>query len=115
MFTMKDLMINKDALQLEDQAFAELHELVLEEASRIAQAKHSVTVTREDIKQALEHALRDFVDHRLAILVRHRREGAASLVESWLAESSGYDKRVWPELSREIERNRLSDRSRLSG
>jgi len=43
------------------------------------------------------------------------REGAIRLVESWLADESGYDMRVWPLLSSAIERNRLSDRSRLGG
>ena len=44
-----------------------------------------------------------------------RRQEAISLVDSWLEDTSGYDGRVWPKLSREIERNRLSDRDRLDG
>lgn len=115
MLTMKDLTINEDALELEDQAFAQLRELVLKEARRIVLAKHTAAVTREDLEEALGRALRDFLDHRLAEIAKSRRDGAAGLVESWLAEGSGYDQRVWPELSRDIERNRLSDRSRLSG
>lgn len=42
-----------------------------------------------------------------------KRRRAIALVDSWLAAASGYDKRVWPRLSRAIERNRLSDRRRL--
>lgn len=38
---------------------------------------------------------------------------AVALVNSWLADKSGYDQRVWPRLSRAIEKNRLSDRPRL--
>jgi hypothetical protein len=115
MFTMKDLVINEEALEFEDEAFAQLRELVLEEARRIVEARRSHEVTRDDVTEALRRALHVFLEQRLALLGKKRREGAANLVESWLAEKSGYDQRVWPELSRDIERNRLSDRSRLSG
>jgi Fic family protein len=40
-------------------------------------------------------------------------EKAIALVQSWLADKSGYDRRVWPRLARAIERNRLSSRRRL--
>lgn len=43
-----------------------------------------------------------------------KQKKAIALVESWLADTSGYDKRVWPKLSRAIERNRLSKRKRLA-
>lgn len=43
-----------------------------------------------------------------------KRRKAIALVESWLADTSGYDKRVWPKLSRAINRNRLSSRKRLN-
>jgi hypothetical protein len=36
-----------------------------------------------------------------------------TLVDSWLADTSGYDNRVWPKLARAIEQNRLSYRKRL--
>lgn len=42
-----------------------------------------------------------------------KRKAAIALVESWLADTSGYDKRVWPKLSLAIEQNRLSYRKRL--
>lgn len=38
---------------------------------------------------------------------------AIALVQSWLDDKSGYDRRVWPQLARPIERNRLSNRRRL--
>lgn len=43
-----------------------------------------------------------------------KRKKAMALIESWLADTSGYDQRVWPKLSRAIERNRLSYRKRLA-
>jgi hypothetical protein len=42
-----------------------------------------------------------------------KRRAAIALVKSWLADTSGYDKRVWPKLARAIEENRLSYRKRL--
>ena len=44
-----------------------------------------------------------------------KRQAAIRLVESWLNDTSGYDSQVWPQLSRDIEEHRLSDRKRLSG
>lgn len=43
-----------------------------------------------------------------------KRQALRDLVESWLADTSGYDKRVWPKLARAIEQNRLSYRKRLN-
>ncbi len=34
-------------------------------------------------------------------------------LEEWLADESGYDEKVWPELKESIERNRLSRRKRF--
>ena len=42
-----------------------------------------------------------------------KNEKAIALVETWLADKSGYDQRVWPRLARAIEQNRLSSRRRL--
>lgn len=42
-----------------------------------------------------------------------KREQVIALVNSWMADKSGYDKRIWPRLSRAIERNRLSIRRRF--
>ncbi len=42
-----------------------------------------------------------------------KSEQAIALVDSWLADKSGYDKRVWPRLRRAIERNRLSTHRRF--
>lgn len=39
---------------------------------------------------------------------------AIALLESWLADESGYDEKTWPRLKRSIERNRLSYRRRFS-
>lgn len=41
------------------------------------------------------------------------RKTAIALVNSWLADRSGYDRKVWPRLARAIEQNRLSRRRRL--
>lgn len=38
---------------------------------------------------------------------------AVALIEKWLADGSGYDERVWPQLKASIEDNRLSDRKRF--
>jgi Fic family protein len=46
-------------------------------------------------------------------MTEQKRKAAIALIESWLADTSGYDKRVWPKLSRAIDRNRLSYRKRL--
>lgn len=35
------------------------------------------------------------------------------LLDSWLADESGYDERVWPRLKKAIEENRLSSRKRF--
>lgn len=42
-----------------------------------------------------------------------RKTKAIALVKSWLDDTSGYDKKVWPKLSREIDRHRLSHRKRI--
>jgi hypothetical protein len=47
------------------------------------------------------------------VMAKTRQQAAIDLVDSWLADTSGYDKRVWPKLARAIERNRLSYRRRL--
>jgi hypothetical protein len=47
------------------------------------------------------------------VVAKNRRQAAIDLVDSWLADTSGYDKRVWPKLGRAIDRNRLSYRKRL--
>lgn len=46
-------------------------------------------------------------------MTTEKREAAIALVRGWLTDTSGYDKRVWPKLSRAINRNRLSYRKRL--
>jgi hypothetical protein len=40
---------------------------------------------------------------------------ALKLVESWMRDPSDYDERVWPQLARDLEKHRLSERSRLGG
>ncbi len=39
---------------------------------------------------------------------------AIALLESWLADDSGYDERIWVRLKRAIEKHRLSHRRRFS-
>jgi len=40
-------------------------------------------------------------------------EGAIKLLLEWLADDSGYDARVWPQIKQSLEENRLSERRRL--
>jgi hypothetical protein len=41
------------------------------------------------------------------------RIAAATLIENWLHDTSGYDEEVWPVLQAEIETNRLARRARF--
>jgi poly(3-hydroxyalkanoate) synthetase len=41
------------------------------------------------------------------------REEILRALEEWLADESGYDEKVWPELKRSMEENRLSSRKRF--
>ena len=40
---------------------------------------------------------------------------AIALLRKWLADESGYDETVWPEIERAIEENRSSYRTRFDG
>ena len=44
---------------------------------------------------------------------RGSAEALLNLVEKWLAEDDGYDAEAWPIIQKDIEENRLSDRSRF--
>jgi len=46
---------------------------------------------------------------------RGSAEALLKLVEKWLAEDDGYDDAAWPVIQRDIEENRLSDRTRFHG
>ncbi len=41
------------------------------------------------------------------------REAAATLIQRWLADNSGYDENTWPALQADIEANRLAERTRF--
>lgn len=41
-------------------------------------------------------------------------EAARALLQQWMADESGYDERVWPQVKQMIEDNRLSDRNRFA-
>jgi hypothetical protein len=41
---------------------------------------------------------------------RRRAEATRKLLATWLADESGYDERVWPELKRGLEENHTSSR-----
>lgn len=45
---------------------------------------------------------------------RDKNEAARRLLQEWLADESGYDEEVWPQVKQLIEDNRLSMRSRFS-
>jgi hypothetical protein len=44
-----------------------------------------------------------------------KNEAAIRLIESWLADESGYDEAVWETVKSTIEENRLSARKRFDG
>jgi hypothetical protein len=46
-------------------------------------------------------------------LVRIRARKLKKLLDTWLADESGYDERVWPVLKKAIEQNRPSYRKRF--
>ena len=45
--------------------------------------------------------------------IKRRNAAAIALIESWLADESGYDEEVWPRIKASIEENRLSRRHRF--
>ena len=46
---------------------------------------------------------------------RGRYEAVLRLLEGWQADTSGYEERVWPDLVKQIEAERLSMRERFRG
>jgi hypothetical protein len=44
---------------------------------------------------------------------RQKNEAARRLLHEWLADESGYDEEVWPQVKQIIEDNRMSMRSRF--
>lgn len=44
---------------------------------------------------------------------RQKNEAARQILREWLADESGYDEDVWPQVKQIIEDNRLSMRSRF--
>ena len=59
-------------------------------------------------------------DHRMPFVEvcnleqRARNAEAIALLDSWLADESGYDAEVWPTFRKAIEEDRLSDRKRFA-
>ena len=54
---------------------------------------------------------------RTAAAVEHqptRNQQAIDLLSQWLADDSGYDERVWPEVKKSIEEHRLDRRKRFA-
>jgi uncharacterized lipoprotein len=45
---------------------------------------------------------------------RDKNEAARRLLQEWLADETGYDEEVWPQVKQLLEDNRLSMRSRFS-
>ena len=46
-------------------------------------------------------------------LRRKRYDAALALIRKWRADESGYEDRIWPDLVKNIEENRLAHRLRL--
>ena len=111
---MNELLLSDDAVAFRDRTISELLRLTIEKASDIARSHNEGRVTREHMEEAVQLVLRSIMEQVLET-ARHRRDKAASLVESWLSDKSDYDRRVWPGLVRSIEENRLSDRNRFRG
>lgn len=47
-------------------------------------------------------------------VLKTRSGKAITLIDEWLADESGYDETVWPQLREDIETNRLSERMRFN-
>ena len=43
-----------------------------------------------------------------------QNEKALELLDTWIADNSGYDEKVWPKLKETIETNRFSERKRFN-
>lgn len=54
--------------------------------------------------------VRSDLRHRTPDEQRQRNEAAIAQLESWLADESGYDEQVWPQIKETIRANRLSER-----
>jgi hypothetical protein len=111
---MPHLQVADEAIEFRDQTVVRLLELTLKAATEIARSRGADRVTREHMEEAVQAVLRSLVEGQFEAALP-RKAAAASLVDGWLREESDYDQRVWPRLAGEIERNRLSDRKRLSG
>ena len=110
------LLVEDDALVLSNRAIAQLQNLLLDQARSIAQKKNENTVTSVDVQEALATLVAAAFLHRLIESVQtERRTQAQDLLNSWMKDESGYDERVWPELSKDIEKYRTSERKRISG
>lgn len=109
---MADLLLSDDAVAFRDRALADLIRLTIEKAREIARSRNEGRVTREHMEEAVQVVLRTLMEQLLEAAGR-RRPNAGSLVESWLADASDYDRRVWPTLAHSIQENRLSDRNRF--
>ena len=46
---------------------------------------------------------------------RRERDGLIALLDSWMADESGYDEETWPALKRDLDRNRLGYRKIFGG
>lgn len=51
--------------------------------------------------------------HTSVSMAKTKARKLARLLDTWLADDSGYDERTWPRLKKAIEENRLSSRKRF--
>ena len=70
--------------------------------------KTQIPKTRETGLEELKRLLND------PELLRARNEAALRLLQGWLADESGYDERVWPQLKEALEANRMGERKLFS-
>jgi hypothetical protein len=110
------LLVEDDALALSNRAIAQLQALLLDQARSIAQKKRENTVTRDDVQEALATLVAAaFLEHLIASVWTERRTQAQDLLNAWMKDDSGYDQRIWPGLSADIDKHRTSERKRISG
>jgi hypothetical protein len=69
-----------------------------------------VKPTVEDRGRVFKMGKRVTNPERLGVVLPPPPEKALALLAEWVADESGYEERVWPELQKRLNEDRLSDR-----
>jgi len=94
-------------------AQAAISGLALTEVAATLQNIHLCSFFHRDFLSELQPSRSVIVrlaDRRPGPEVSEKAAQAISLINSWLADSSGYDERLWPRLKLELQKDRLSER-----